>query len=64
MPIYIVRTEDYGDIRKRDDDITAARQWAKRALGVAPSAVSLEHNYRFCDACQSQPCCCMVRRDR
>ena len=64
MRVYIVRTVKYGDLRKQDDNIRAARQWAKRALGAAEVInVSREYRARFCDDCRSAPCCCMLRRD-
>ena len=64
MPTYIVRTVDYGDIRKTDDCIKDARKWARTALGVRQVInVSREYRHRFCDDCRCTPCCCMVRRD-
>jgi len=61
---YTILTRDFGEIRKADTDIKAARLWAKRAFTPGQVlSVSRESMYNFCDACQCTPCCCMVRRD-
>lgn len=63
MPVYIVRTEEYGELRKLDDNIAAARRWAKRAFPRQAVQVTREYRRQFCDRCHSAPCCCMVRQD-
>ena len=41
---YLVFTRSYGILRKRDDNIRAARTWAKRALGTEAVSVVREHH--------------------
>lgn len=41
---YLVFTRSYGILRKRDDNVKAARTWAKRALGSEAVSVVREHN--------------------
>lgn len=43
MSDYLVFTRSYGIVRKRDDNIKAARAWARRALGVEAVSVVREH---------------------
>lgn len=56
---YIVKTKTYGDIHKVADSIADARQWAKVALGADVICVTRVGG-KFCDWCQSRPCCCKV----
>ncbi len=48
---------------KRDENIKAARAWARQAFPRHRVTVQREGAYRFCGDCQSAPCCCMVRED-
>lgn len=65
MPVYIIRTRDYGDIRKIEDSIKSARAWAATAFKRGEvSAVVREYKNSYCDECECAPCCCMVRVDR
>lgn len=41
---YLVFTRTFGILRKSDDNIRGARQWAKRALGPEVISVVREHN--------------------
>jgi hypothetical protein len=43
MADYLVFTKTYGILRKRDDNVKAARKWAKRALGSEAVSVVREH---------------------
>lgn len=63
MPAYVVRTEQFGEIRKLEDNIKAARLWAKRAFPRQSVVVFREFKNRYCDDCRCAPCCCMVRAD-
>ena len=60
---YVIRTAEYGDIIKRDDDIASARQWAKTAFPGRGYPVFRHVVYPYCDDCGCSPCCCMVRAD-
>lgn len=64
MPVYIIRTQTYGDIRKIEESIKAARAWAAKAFPRGELVnVSREYKNSYCDSCECAPCCCMVRRD-
>lgn len=63
MPYYQIHHPTYGVLVKADDNIAAARLWAKRAFPREPVTVVREGKYQFCGDCQCAPCCCMVRED-
>lgn len=63
MPHYQVWHPAYGAIVKTDDNIKAARAWAKKAFPREAVTVSRTWQNRFCDDCRCAPCCCMVRAD-
>jgi hypothetical protein len=52
------------DLMKRDDTIAAVRAWAKCAFPKKHVTVTRADAYRFCDLCQSAPCCCSKRTER
>lgn len=52
----------YGVILKIDANIKSARTWAKKAFPRDACTVSRAVN-RFCDDCDCNPCCCMIRSD-
>lgn len=60
---YQVWHPEYGAIVKNDDNIKAARAWAKKAFPRVAVTVSRAWQNRRCDDCQCAPCCCMVRED-
>ncbi len=64
MPHYQIWHPVYGAIVKTEDNIKAARKWAKSAFPREAVTVSRTWQNRFCDDCQCAPCCCMVREDR
>lgn len=41
-PTYLVYTKSYGILRKAEDNIAAARAWAKRAFGAEVRSVHRE----------------------
>jgi hypothetical protein len=60
---YIVNTKTYGEIRKVDDNIEAARAWAKRAFdGDEVLSVHRESHTPLCPWCDSRPCECRKSR--
>ena len=58
MPTYLIQTTEYGELRKVEDSISAARKWAKSALGVGPRSVTREVTYRRCEWCGSSRSLC------
>lgn len=62
-PEYQIVVHGHYDFIKKDDNIKAARAWAKKAFPKMAVSVSRHFALTFCGDCQSSPCCCMVRRD-
>lgn len=59
MPLYEVRTRDFGNILVDADDIKAARKLAKERFKVRnPAQVRRAGSYVRCEVCDSAPCCC------
>lgn len=58
---YTVHTRTYGAILKTDDNIAAARAWAKKALGADVICVN-PPTAKPCDWCGSTPSLCGCRR--
>lgn len=61
MPIYIVKTNEFGEVQLEWPDIATARKDAKRRFGVPSSDVRRAETYRRCESCDSAPCCCPSR---
>jgi hypothetical protein len=61
MRTYHVQVGDEYSFLRRDTSIAEARAWAKTAFPRQRIVVRVPPV--FCEACQSAPCCCMVRED-
>ena len=55
---YTVTIEGIGDITLLEDDIRSARRRAKAMFPKRTHTVRAVIRYRFCDVCESKPCCC------
>lgn len=59
MPIYVVKTEQFGNVLLDCTNIKQARKWAKQRFGVKhPGSVWRQHQYVRCPKCECKPCCC------
>lgn len=57
--LFDVRTERFGVVLRADENIAAARHWAREALGIHnPRLVTVHTSWRPCEACDSRPCVC------
>ena len=54
--VYRIHVPSIGTIHKLEDNIAAARQWARRAF--PREAVTVSRAFTPCPACGSRPCEC------